>query len=344
MLKKLISLVGIFPILIAGGSLSAQSLPVSNDVIVSTADTTTTLSQDYYIGGIPSNGTYQGVDVIGDEKFEVFGSSTTVIRGAAVDGSDDKIVIDIYSEYFNNIGELNTDVGDLFISSSALPNNENPIGPLFTENDIWEPDFWNYAVDFQTNDASKGSSGDKLTNPDGSIYNIGNPGDFITVDDIILSDEITNPFFRNDQAVLVDANSSTATDTGLTAAIDLLTVSSDSPLDAAGKAFLEDGVDMNRTPEGSDDTNTLGASIDSADTFLRVTLSDVPAGLLPKIGEASGLLSFRWAMSCANDAIEWQVNNTLTPVPEPAAIALIGLLGLGLVAYRRRKAGSVTAA
>jgi len=317
------------------------------------------VTPDNYIGADPNKDTWDGFDVIGNPSdsgslndhgelvFEIQGSKVTFDSGAlADDASDDQLVIEVFSEYFDGgVGALGTDYGDLFIANTSLVQNSLP-GPhgLKTELDTVDNiSSWQHAVVVR-------EDGD----PDqGKIRKIDDVGDLTTSTDILTSQQLTSGIFRADQEVRSKDQNEVA---GVLAGVEFV----DDPtsiLSASEIASLEQGTDLggNGTEafNGIKDEDTNGffsngntgtfqtASITSDDKFLRITLDGATLqklGLNPLISENdAGFLSFRWTMTCANDVIEWQVANELTPVPEPAAIALIGFLGIGFVLYRRRK-------
>lgn len=97
---------------------------------------------DNYFGGYevpitaPSSavpGVYSNnIDVLGgNAKFEVHGMNVTI---------GDRVIVDIYSNYFDNIGELGTELGDLFVSDNGWnPSGSSPYGSDVASNgEIWE--------------------------------------------------------------------------------------------------------------------------------------------------------------------------------------------------------------
>jgi hypothetical protein len=79
---------------------------------------------DTYIGGNPTNSSWNGQDVIGDPNY-------FDISKMEVDFSGNQMIVKIYSNYVDHIGLYGTQLGDLFIST----NGWNPITP--TTNDYY---------------------------------------------------------------------------------------------------------------------------------------------------------------------------------------------------------------
>lgn len=77
------------------------------------AQATPIIIQDNYIGGTPTNTSWNGKDIVGAaEYFDISKMEVSFI-------SSDTMIIDVYSRYFNNIGKYNTQLGDLFISTNG---------------------------------------------------------------------------------------------------------------------------------------------------------------------------------------------------------------------------------
>jgi len=71
---------------------------------------------DNYIGGAPNNNAYWGNDIIGTQSgFDVLGMDVGFKSG--------KLVVDIHSTYLDNVGALDTQLGDLFISVNGWNPN-----------------------------------------------------------------------------------------------------------------------------------------------------------------------------------------------------------------------------
>ncbi|MEE4241061.1 MAG: PEP-CTERM sorting domain-containing protein [Desulfopila sp.] len=68
---------------------------------------------DTYIGGNPTHSSYVGADVIGDDAlFDVSKMEVSF-------DSPNTMTVDIFSQYFDNIGKFGTELGDLFISTDG---------------------------------------------------------------------------------------------------------------------------------------------------------------------------------------------------------------------------------
>ena len=310
--------------ILAAASLLAPSFLIGQITDPPTPDSSSTnlisVQPDQYIGGNDDGdfGTnYTGTDLIGNAGvFEVHGTLTEFILDSQ--GVVDGLKISVFSEYFDNIlsgsGLLGTNMGDILISDAGINNDLN--GDPITEEDDLTGDSWDYVVNL----------------PETTGTSVGN-ADVLGVTNADLDDSFVNTAgdFRDSQYVQLDQDSNSATSTGVTASWEIKTVgslASDPQVQA-----LDDPQDL--APSTGDDTNISGASIGSNDKYLEVVFT-LPADLQPTIGDVS-TLGFQWAMTCANDVTQWEVTYDATPVPEPAAIAFLTMLGLGLIVYRRRK-------
>jgi hypothetical protein len=91
---------------------------------------------DTYAGGTPNNTSWYGRDLIGDET--LFGVSKM-----DVSYSGSALVVDIYTTYLNNIGQYQTQLGDLFIST----NGWNPFGSApYKDDTMLNGEKWEYAL------------------------------------------------------------------------------------------------------------------------------------------------------------------------------------------------------
>jgi len=91
---------------------------------------------DNYIGSDPIGSNYDGKDIVGtSESFDVHGISLDIDR------NKHEISINILSNYFDNIGQYFTELGDLFISSDGY----NPQQPSSADN-MNNGEDWEYAV------------------------------------------------------------------------------------------------------------------------------------------------------------------------------------------------------
>lgn len=95
-------------------SMSAAALLAAGMCLAATsAQAAPIVIQDTYIGGTPTSNAWVGQDIVGTAahydvtKLEVsFASANTMI-------------VDVYSRYFDNIGDGNTQLGDLFLSTNG---------------------------------------------------------------------------------------------------------------------------------------------------------------------------------------------------------------------------------
>ncbi len=294
--------------------------------------------QDQFIGGNPtgSNPTYN-TDVIGNPSvFEIHGA--TVSYGNVADDikENDTMTIRIFSEYFDNLLSdsklLGTVMGDLFITTTpVLPDlSGNPA----TINDIVDNDAWTHVVDLT---GAKGSAAASTT---ADLFELGASPDFKDSTEFGLSS--ASGIFREEQVVEYLTG---GTDVG-DATVEILDVTSAIIAESIGSGFsvgdLDNQFDFS-TLSGSltGSTNEMGETIGTNDKYLEITLTAIPDSLRPVVENGAIVsgqtLGFQWAMTCANDIAQWTIENDLTPVPEPATVALLTMLGLGYIVYRRRK-------
>jgi len=95
-------------------SMSAAALLAAGLCMAATsAQAAPIVIQDTYIGGSPNDPAYNNKDIIGNaSQFEV--SKMEVSFKSA-----DTMIVDVYSQYFNNIGVYYTRLGDLFLSTTG---------------------------------------------------------------------------------------------------------------------------------------------------------------------------------------------------------------------------------
>lgn len=117
--------------------------------------------QDNYIGADPTHNSWDGKDVVGDNN--LFGVDRMEIKL-----EENLLTIDIYSWYFDNIGQYSTRLGDLFIST----NGWNPSGsaPYVNDNSS-NGEKWEYAFHITTDTKGKPTGG--------ALYDIRNAQDHI---------------------------------------------------------------------------------------------------------------------------------------------------------------------
>lgn len=92
---------------------TAIVLTVSLGMITTGAQAAPIVIQDTYIGGTATHSNYDGLDIIGDAAlFDVSRMEVSFLPG-------NTMTIDIYSRYFDNIGDYGTQLGDLFLSTNG---------------------------------------------------------------------------------------------------------------------------------------------------------------------------------------------------------------------------------
>lgn len=95
---------------------------------------------------------------------------------------------------------------------------------------------------------------------------------------------------------------------------------------------IGDGATAVTIPSGTDAPSWY---IDTTANFLSITLDDFDT--LLGVDKDEFQLSFHWAMTCANDTIEFEVRTFDPAVPEPHTVGLLGATGvLGILFLRRR--------
>ncbi len=111
--------------------LSALSL-----TLASTAFATPATINDNYVGGTPTVSGYYGVDIVGS-------ASLFDIDHMTVDISSGTLSIEINTSYFDNVGSLRTEFGDLFISSDGW----SPYGAAnYNDDDYSNGESWEYVI------------------------------------------------------------------------------------------------------------------------------------------------------------------------------------------------------
>jgi hypothetical protein len=115
---------------------------------------------DQYIGGQPTNSYYNGQDVIGTpDLFDIDRMEVSFLNN--------QMTVDIYSNYFDNVGSYSTQMGDLFIST----NGYNPVTPS-TDDYGNSGEAWEYAIRLDNHTGSTHSGSAYLYNvlPDSIVY------------------------------------------------------------------------------------------------------------------------------------------------------------------------------
>ncbi len=144
---------------------------------------------DNYIGGSPTGAAWVGQDVIGNAND--FGISKMV-----VDKIGNQLTVEIFSTYFDNVGKLGTELGDLFIST----NGWSPFGTAPYLNDTASNgETWEYALRLSNHGealAAVGTGGSMLGQSGvASLFQITNNAQ------IILSNAPNGYIYRGNQEV-----------------------------------------------------------------------------------------------------------------------------------------------
>ncbi len=133
-------------------------------LILSSAEATTVVIQDNYIGATANEAADIGKDVIGApgrysvDRMEV----TTNASG---------FTVSIFSNFYDNVGYLGIQLGDLFVST----NGWNPFGPAPYVNDNKNNgEQWEYALVLDNHGASAPVTGQNMIGASGSlnVYNV----------------------------------------------------------------------------------------------------------------------------------------------------------------------------
>jgi len=155
----------------------------------STARAITTTISDTYWGGIPSH-SWSDRDIVGtDNLFDISHMNVTHEEGRLQ-------YIDIYSRYFDNIGQYSTGLGDFFLSVDGW----NPHGDAPYVDDYYlTGEDWEYALVLDNHSTSGGGQF--------GLYQISD-------DDIILSSAPNGYAYRQGQEVQVNTNGLSSLATG----------------------------------------------------------------------------------------------------------------------------------
>lgn len=135
---------------------------------------------DEYIGAAPTSSAWFGRDIVGAfDDFDISRMEVNRVGG--------QFVVDIYSNYFGNVGTLGTALGDLFVST----NGWNPVVPTELDNFYNPGEIWEFAIALDDHLGSSGSV--RLYALDQTNYG----------SDILLSDDFfgSNVIYRAGQEV-----------------------------------------------------------------------------------------------------------------------------------------------
>ena len=246
---------------------------------------------------------YGGLDTYNNPGDSIGGGIFNIDSATFTRSSDGKTLTAVINTAF--AGFANTDAGvgygSLFITRGLGAWNPTPGGTNFS-NDTYTTGEWKYALSMPTKPGTGNQSGV------GSLYATGNgalntltPGFGTIVSSNVNGNPVTAPFSGN-----------------------------------PGFYFREDqAVQFNpaasiANPLGISDTWNVNQSAHT------ITFTVVDNGLL------GNDFAFAWAMTCANDVIQGQVHlpvlSNTAPVPEAStwAMMIIGFMGIGFAAYRRK--------
>ncbi len=157
---------------------------------VFTLPASATLITDVYIGATtPASGKWHNADRIGDaDKFEITKMNVQINSG--------NLIVDVYSTYFDNIGALGTQLGDLFVSTNGWnPFGSEPyVGDKFDNGEKWE-----YGLSLDNHLSSTGGTF--------SLYALNTASPATYASQIVLSQVLTTSgIFRHDQEVQVNTS------------------------------------------------------------------------------------------------------------------------------------------
>jgi hypothetical protein len=238
-----------------------------------------------------------------DFSFNIFGASATQV-GTTLN-------VTIFTNYANNVGDLSTGLGDLFIAKGTVPNENSSIysggSNLNGSPANAVPSSYQFAASSNlTTNTSNGtvynvtaSGSIKLSYASSGYYGVGVPVGTITPNATVISGVTDN----------VTINSGTTT---------------------SGKGYSNSG--------------TL-ASDYAGDGSIVFSISNAfsPTGL-----DLSSLFTIIWAETCANDYIVATFNlpgtqETQTPLPAALPLFATGLSALGLFGWRRKRKAAIAA-
>jgi len=188
--------------------------------LVCSLATAQTLYKDNYIGANPgpessytpgtgyNNSSYDGKDVVGNgSHYELQGTRATLSI------TDKELIVEIFGEYFDNVGSDNTNVGDLFISTQGLIGLNTTPGPhgLSTELDDWVGNGWDFAVDLIDSATDLGNITGTFTDGAKNLIQIDGPGGLInTSNEVVLANVPGgNYIIRNGQEVFIQERTGT---------------------------------------------------------------------------------------------------------------------------------------
>lgn len=314
---------------------------------------------DTYVGSDDHNGAYDynNTDAIGGSDFNIIGATgTRVVVGGTRVGNEvvggtvtDQVSVSIYTQY-NGADYPLTNFGDLFINPTWTPNTSTsctgtsyPAGSDPCDNYATGTK-WQFGVSANNltgNLTNTLSPGGEISGT-GTIYSITNPNQVITSyvnDPSYVCNESSHWIWREGQPVQVatqssaagcSTSSSTNSPDGLAHTAATAISSSVSWTYVAADPGV--GTDDPNNPTGQ--YNVLTYTFD-ADAIDAVLAGDGSSGIIGNDGDFDFAMS--WAMTCANDIIQGQIDWAPAPEPPSLTIALGGLLAAAALGFLRKR-------
>ena len=312
---------------------------------------------DTYVGSDDHNGAYDynNTDAIGGSAFNIVGATgTRVVVGGTQSGNaviggtvTDQVSVSIYMQYSGADFPL-TNFGDLFINPTWTPNTSTGCTAQSYPTGADPCDNYATGTQWQFGIAATGLSGSQ-TSPlapgsqlsgTGSIYQITNPNQVITsyVNDVTHEcNEGSAWIWREGEPVQVATQSydSTCNPNGTNNSPDGLAHTAAAAVASGDVSWTYTAAPDASTsdpnnPNGLYNVLTYTFNADAIDSILT---AEGESDIIGPGGDYDFAMS--WAMTCANDIIEAQLD--WAPVPEPASWPIY-LAGLGmLVAFAARR-------
>ena len=115
---------------------------------------------DNYVGGAPNNSNWVGKDLIGNDYWFDVSKMDVSYSGSS-------LVVDVYTRYLDNIGQYETQLGDLFISTDGW----KPFGSApYNDDTAAKGETWEYAIVLDNHSPSPAQGGIatlyKITKPE----------------------------------------------------------------------------------------------------------------------------------------------------------------------------------
>lgn len=170
------------------------SISISSQVFAYSYTILDDAEDNWYIGGNSDNPGNVGTQEIAGEPDKYS------ISQMDVDISGTTLTIDIWSQYFDNIGYHNTYLGDLFISTTSLdPDGWDPEGVQPWNTDVLAGEIWEYVLVFNYD---RYTQYDTVTSGTASLYKVDEGGTIITPAD--QGPTYTPSYYRAGQEIYYD--------------------------------------------------------------------------------------------------------------------------------------------